>query len=137
MNGIKSKIGKITILTPIFIIVALTLFLSSTAFAQPGSIEFNPITDVTAENFILSIASFFVNVSVILLIIYIIWIGIRMMISGPNPEKFAQATKAFQYVLIGGLVILGAGVIMSTIAYFIVQVSSTCISIIFGFQICF
>lgn len=135
MNRINLKIRKIPILIPIFFIVAFILFLSSAAFAQV--IEFNPVTGATSENFILSIVNFFVNTSVILLIIYVIWIGIKMMTSGANPEKFAQANKAFRYVLIGGLVILGFGVIISTIAYFIVQVTRLCISIIFGFQICF
>ncbi len=40
-----------------------------------------------------------------------------MISSGSSPERFAKGGKAFEYALIGGLVILGTGVIISTIAY--------------------
>lgn len=56
------------------------------------------------------------RIGFILIVIYVLLAGIRMATAGANATKFSEAGKAFKNVLIGGLVILGAGVIIATIA---------------------
>ena len=56
------------------------------------------------------------RVAFMLIIIFIIWSGIRYAYSGGNPQKVSATHEAFKWVIIGAAVILGVGVIISTIA---------------------
>ncbi len=51
-----------------------------------------------------------------ILVIFAIIAGFQYMMSGGNPERLKQANQNFIYVLIGGLVIFGVGVIIWTVA---------------------
>jgi len=98
------------------------LFLTNNVLAARIGFD-NPITFESLENYIDFVFCWMTRTGFLLIVIFIIWAGIRMLSSGSSPEKFSQAGKAFQYVLIGGLVILGAGVIINTIAYALLNVS--------------
>ena len=50
------------------------------------------------------------------IVIFIVIAGIRYMAAGGDPEKVNDAKKNFRWLLIGILVILGANVIISSIA---------------------
>lgn len=98
------------------------LFLANNVFAARIGFD-NPITFTSLEETMDFVFCWITRTGFLLIIIFIIWSGIRMLSSGSSPEKFSQAGKAFRSVLIGGLVILGAGVIINTIAYALLNVS--------------
>ena len=56
------------------------------------------------------------TVAIALCIIFIVIAGIRYMFAGGNSERTNKAKKNFLYLLIGIVVILGVGVIISTVA---------------------
>lgn len=100
----------------IFIIFLFVLFLANNVFAARIGFDY-PITFESIESDIDFIFCWVTRTGFLLIIIFIIWTGIRMLSSGSSPERFSQAGKAFKSVLIGGMVILGAGAIINTIAY--------------------
>lgn len=99
----------------IFLVLLVFLFIPQ---AQAGLIKFDrPVTLEGVEDDIGFITCWIGRIGFMLIIIYVIWAGLRMITAGASAEKFSKAGKAFQYVLIGGLVILGTSVIIDTIAY--------------------
>ena len=102
------------ILYSLILLVFFGIFNYSSAY----SIRFqNPYDLDRVENIVSDLACWVNNIGFLLLIIFIVLTGIRMIGAGPKAEKFKEAGQAFRNVLIGGLVILGVGIILSTIAY--------------------
>lgn len=56
------------------------------------------------------------SVSMFLLVIAIIWVGVRMMTSQANATAFTSAKTSFGHVIVGAIVIMGAYVIIATVA---------------------
>lgn len=96
----------------------LLSFFGSFHYSSAYSIRFdNPYTLGEVKDIIKDLACWIDRLGFLLIIIFIILTGIKMISAGPKPEKFKEATQAFKNVLIGGMVILGVGIIISTITY--------------------
>lgn len=63
-----------------------------------------------------TIGSFFTTIGVSLALIAVIVSGIMYMRAGSSPENVKKAQAWFKNALIGGLIILGVGVIINTLA---------------------
>lgn len=75
--------------------------------------------DLTVQgviNIFQGLACYAFNIAFSVLIIAIIISGIRYMAAGGSSEKAGKAKKNFFNVLIGGLVILGVSVIITSVA---------------------
>lgn len=84
------------------------------------SLEEFPGEDLDAEevkDIIYGIAEWMISVAGAVMVIFIVWAGLRLMAARGNPEAFTKARKNFVQVLIGALVILGVGVIINTVYY--------------------
>lgn len=102
----------------LFYSLALVGFFGVFSYSSAYSIKFEEPYDLDRLDTIMnSLACWVNNTGFLLIIIFIVLTGIRMIGAGPKPEKFKEATQAFKNVLIGGIVILGVGVIISTITY--------------------
>jgi len=90
------------------------------AAAGPQGIEFNKPFLHQYDGilgFLSFVACWLTRVGFILLIIFILLAGIKMATASSNATRFSEAAQAFRNVLIGGLVVLGTGVIIATLAY--------------------
>ena len=67
-------------------------------------------------NIIYGFACWLWSVSMFIIVIAIIWVGIRMMGSQSNATTFTAARTAFVHVLVGAIVIMGVYVIIATVA---------------------
>ena len=102
----------------LFYSLALVGFFAVINYSLAYSIRFeNPYDLDRIDTIMNDLACWVNNTGFLLIIIFIVLTGIRMIGAGPKPEKFKEAAQAFKNVLIGGLVILGVGVIISTISY--------------------
>ncbi len=68
------------------------------------------------EDILLGLVCWIYRMAFALIVIFIIWTGIRYLYSGGNPQKISQIHQAFLWVFIGAVVILGVGVIIATIS---------------------
>lgn len=82
------------------------------AYLPPGQ----PVTLSELDDLIQLIASFMIVTSVILAIIFIVWGGITYMAAGADTTKVIEAQTRIKNGVIGAAVVLGVGVIISTIA---------------------
>ena len=95
--------------------------MASSALAQlspatnplPGS----PITLQTSIDVVGEIANFVIVAGVTIAVIFIIWGGIRYMAARGNDTEAANARKMILNGLIGAMVVLGVGVLLSTVEY--------------------
>jgi len=105
-----------------FVLVLAFAFYFSTgqiSHAQTN-VEDLPGIDLTIDdvfNIIYGFACWLWSVAMVLLIIFIIFSGIRIMAAGANPQAATSAKQNFKYVILGAIVIMGTFVIISTIAY--------------------
>jgi len=114
-----NKIKNWSILVKIFSVFAM-LIPSAYVYGAGVGINIGPnqaVTLLTVEQIIKDLVCWITRIGFLLLIIFILIAGIRMASSGSNADSFKDGLKAFKNVLWGGLVILGVGVIISTIGY--------------------
>jgi len=116
---------KILIIIPLVVIMFLLLSGGASAsiwdwFRSPNeALSPNAITPGKIEDLIEGVARWLMRVGGVILIIFIVYIGIKMMTAGSDANKFSEAVSSLKYVLIGGLVILGVGVILATLDYIV------------------
>lgn len=99
--------GAIVIFGVDFIIVLLTSTFS-------GGINLSPIEDVITY-VVLSIGNFLVGMSTVVMVVFIVISGVMMATAGDNQERFKSGRQMLRNVVLGSLVVLGAGVILNTI----------------------
>ncbi len=91
------------------------LFVKAYALAQglpPGT----PITLDVLDYLIFRVGTFFVSVSAVLAVIFIIWSGVTYMYAGDDSTKVIVAQSRLKSGIIGAAIIFGVGVIIQTIA---------------------
>lgn len=107
-----------------FILVLLvTCFTPDTSLAAPAGnsadLSGSPGRDITFDtvlNIIRGFSCYVAQVAGILFIGAILFYGVLMVVSQGNPEKFGAAKKGLGWAIVGGLVIVGVYVIISTVA---------------------
>ena len=52
-----------------------------------------------------------------IVVIFIVWVGLKFMWARGDPTASANAAKSLLYLLIGGVVLFSFGIIISTVAY--------------------
>lgn len=75
--------------------------------------------DLTIQNvfgIITGLACWFTQFALVLMVVMIVFYGIKFMMSQGNQAKFDEAKKSFTWALVGVLVILGAYTIIATVA---------------------
>ncbi|PJE50350.1 MAG: hypothetical protein COV29_04195 [Candidatus Yanofskybacteria bacterium CG10_big_fil_rev_8_21_14_0_10_36_16] len=112
--------------------VAVLLFLAGFAlsanaqFTNPeGALEIpgNPVPDSEELNLtsildaITTIAQFLLFAGALIAVIFIVWGGILWMSAGGDSSKVARARQTIINGLIGSIIVLGIGTIMSTAGY--------------------
>lgn len=78
-----------------------------------------PDIDLTVEglfNIIAGLACWFTRISLPIMVIFLVLAALRFMHAQGEPARFTAAKKNFSQVLIGILVIMGAYVIIATVA---------------------
>ena len=75
-----------------------------------------PITLDVLDYIIFRVSTFFISVSAVLAMIFIIWAGVTYMYAGDDSTKITAAQGRLKSGIIGAAIILGVGVIIQTIA---------------------
>lgn len=68
---------------------------------------------------ITGLACWFTRFALVLMVVMIVFYGIKFMTSQGNPTKFGEAKTSFVWALVGVLVILGTYTIIATVANFV------------------
>lgn len=111
------KIQKSLIFLSLLFIASTFLF-GRWAVGADGSSDWQGI-DLTIQNvgqIIAGFACWLWSLSVPLMVIFIIWSGLRYMYAGADPGKVGKAKENFKYVIIGSFVILAAFTIIYSVA---------------------
>lgn len=104
-----SKIIRITFFS------ALMWFLGLFVFAHE-EYEGIPLTIQSVFGIITGLACWFTRFALVLMVVMIVFYGIKFMTAQGNPTKFEEAKKSFTWALVGVLVILGTYTIIATVA---------------------
>lgn len=75
-----------------------------------------PITLTDLDYIIFRVSTFFITISGVLVMIFIIWSGITYMYAGDDTAKVDSAKARLRSGIIGAAIIFGVGVIIQTIA---------------------
>ena len=86
------------------------------AAATTGEYQGIDLTIQGVFGIITGLACWFTRFALILMVIYIVYYGIRFMMAQGNETKVGEAKKAFTWGLVGVLVILGTYTIIATVA---------------------
>ena len=81
-----------------------------------------PGIDLTIQSvfgIITGLACWFTRFALVLMVVMIVFYGIKFMTSQGNQTKFDEAKKSFTWALVGVLVILGTYTIIATVANFL------------------
>ena len=97
--------------------VTLSLF-GLSVFAQEDY-EGIPLTIQSVFGIITGLACWFTRFALVLMVVMIVFYGIKFMTSQGNPAKFGEAKTSFVWALVGVLVILGTYTIIATVANFV------------------
>lgn len=87
--------------------------------AQNQSDDFLGVQDFTVQriaNIITGFACWLIGIVLAIMVIFLIWAGIRYFLARGNETKVADATKNLTWTLVGILVILATNVIIATVA---------------------
>lgn len=87
------------------------LFLAAPAFAQDA-----PLTLDKIDEWLNNIRLFLFSAGILIAVIFMILAGVRWATAGDDPKKIEQAKGMLKSAVIGAAIILGVGVILSTIA---------------------
>ena len=75
-----------------------------------------PITLDVLDYIIFRVSTFFISISGVLALIFIIWAGVTYMYAGEDTTQIQAAQGRLKSGIIGAAIILGVGVIIQTIA---------------------
>ena len=89
------------------------------AKAADGGYQGVNLTIQSVFGIITGLACWFTRFALILMVVYIVFYGIKFMMAQGNPTKYEEAKKSFTWGLIGVLVILGTYTIIATVANFL------------------
>ena len=101
-------------ISSIYWATTLSLF-GFSAFAQEDY-EGIPLTIQSVFGIITGLACWFTRFALVLMVVMIVFYGIKFMTSQGNQTKFDEAKKSFTWALVGILVILGTYTIIATVA---------------------
>jgi hypothetical protein len=76
----------------------------------------SPVTLAEIQDRITQIAQFLIVISLVIAVIYIVWGGIRWMMSKEDPGKSKAAKEQIKNGIFGAAIILAVGVILQTLA---------------------
>ena len=88
-------------------------------FAQEEGYEGIPLTVQSVFGIITGLACWFTRFALVLMVVMIVFYGVKFMIAQGDPTKLTEAKKSFNWALIGILVILGTYTIIATIGTFL------------------
>jgi len=86
------------------------------AKAADGGYQGVNLTIQSVFGIITGLACWFTRFALILMVVYIVFYGIKFMMAQGNETKFGEAKKSFTWGLVGVLVILGTYTIIATVA---------------------
>ncbi|MBI4158304.1 MAG: hypothetical protein HY505_01630 [Candidatus Yanofskybacteria bacterium] len=95
---------------------ALALNVPGSRTGSGGLPSGQPITLDTLDYIIFRVSTFFISISAVLAMIFIIWAGVTYMYAGDDSTKITAAQGRLKSGIIGAAIILGVGVIIQTIA---------------------
>lgn len=95
---------------------ALPLLALAQGPTVPPEIQTDPITLDKVLGWVRQIVTFLTAAGVLIAIIFIIWGGIQYMAAGGDETKAGEAKKRILNGVIGAAVVLGVGLILSTVA---------------------
>jgi len=75
-----------------------------------------PITLDVIDFIIFRVSTFFISISAVIAVVFIIWSGVTYMYAGDDTTKVQAAQARLRSGIIGAAIILGVGVIIQTIA---------------------
>src|SRR3989344_1798919 len=101
-------------ISSIYWTATLSLF-GLSVFAQE-EYEGIPLTIQSVFGIITGLACWFTRFALVLMVVMIVFYGIKFMMSQGNQTKFDEAKKSFTWALVGVLVILGTYTIILTVA---------------------
>lgn len=104
-------------ITSIYWAATLSLF-GLSVFAQE-EYEGIPLTIQSVFGIITGLACWFTRFALVLMVVMIVFYGVKFMMSQGNQTKFDEAKKSFNWALVGILVILGTYTIIATIGTFL------------------
>ena len=107
------KVGKVAVPAAMLALPFLTLAALPTPTSPYTS---GGLTLSEVERLINQIASFLIVIGVVIAVIFIIWGGIRYMSAGGDTKKADEAKTMIINGIIGAAVVLGVGVILSTLS---------------------
>ncbi len=84
--------------------------------ATTGGYQGINLTIQSVFGIITGLACWFTRFALILMVVYIVFYGIKFMMAQGNETKFGEAKKSFTWGLVGVLVILGTYTIIATVA---------------------
>ncbi len=105
-------------LTVFFLMVLVGLVLFHAHFVNAASTDWSGIDFTIQDLFaiITGLACWFSRVATSLMVIFIIWSGIKFMSARGDSKAYESAKQTFKHVIIGLIVILGVYVIIATVA---------------------
>lgn len=104
-------VGSWLLVTPIF-----ALALKKPPGGGGGLPPGKPITLDVLDYLIFRVSTFFISISAVLAMIFIIWAGVTYMYAGDDSTKITAAQGRLKSGIIGAAIIFGVGVIIQTIA---------------------
>ena len=75
----------------------------------------NPLASDSLEDFLLDIIQILIVFAIPLIILMIIYAGFLYVLARGSEEQVTKATRAFTYAIVGGLLILGAELILQVV----------------------
>lgn len=96
--------------------LALALNISGSGTGTQGLPPGQPITLDVLDYLIFRVSTFFISISAVLTVVFIIWAGVTYMYAGDDSTKITAAQGRLKSGIIGAAVIFGVGVIIQTIA---------------------
>lgn len=95
---------------------ALAITIPGSRTGSGGLPPGQPITLGVLDYIIFRVSTFFISISAVLTVIFIIWAGVTYMYAGDDSAKVTAAQGRLRSGIIGAAIILGVGVIIQTIA---------------------
>ena len=75
----------------------------------------NPLGDITIQQFFIKVIQILLIFAVPIIVFFIILAGFKYVTANGNTEKIESATTALTWALVGGIIILGAELILKVI----------------------
>lgn len=94
------------------------LFIAASSYgASPGDFE-DPTTSENFATILTGIANFVIRVGIPVLTFFIVWTGVKFVLAQGNEEKLTEARTMLYWVLLGGAIVMGAGVLAQIVINF-------------------